>query len=350
MTVGEVERAQRLVAVLAAADVEEVVRRRGRSSSPRPRAGQLEADPAPGAAALAAQSGCRGRRRCSSGRDRARRRAASRSATAAAPPRSRRARASAAMRARRLGREAGGAALGLERRDVERARARSRRSSAVRAPSGPNVRRMRSIARAAGPARTAIGWRREAPAVDARRRPAAAARWRRRRRPRARRRCAIASRPPGREVARARRRGTPRALGAAAGSSASARATSAKRARRARSRARRRRRSSTSSPRAAARSASAASSAGSRSSAVTSWPARGEVERDAPGAGADVEQRPAVRRAASSRHSGRSARVAAALDVVPDDAGRRQRRGAHRQCPGAAPRRASRSRSSSSAV
>ena len=52
-------------------------RRRGSSSSPIPHAGQLEADAAPLAAALAASAGCRGRRRCSSGRGTARRRAAS---------------------------------------------------------------------------------------------------------------------------------------------------------------------------------------------------------------------------------------------------------------------------------
>ena len=68
----------------------------------------------------------------------------------------------------------------------------------------------------------------------------------------------------------------------------------------------------------------------------------GEVERHAPGAGADVEHRArlGLRQLAPQRQVGR---VAAALDVVPDDR-------AHRQYSLAAPRSESRPRSSSSAV
>ena len=76
----EIVRAQRLVAILAAAEIEEVVGV-GVELVARARVGELEADPAPRAAALRAAAGCRGRRRCSSGRGTARRRAASRSDT-----------------------------------------------------------------------------------------------------------------------------------------------------------------------------------------------------------------------------------------------------------------------------
>ena len=84
---GEVARAQRLVAVLPAADVEEVVRL-GIDRVADAGAGQLEADARARRSGARTRSGCRGRRRCSSGRDRARRRAASaqaRSSTTSAP-------------------------------------------------------------------------------------------------------------------------------------------------------------------------------------------------------------------------------------------------------------------------
>jgi hypothetical protein len=70
-----------------------------------------------------------------------------------------------------------------------------------------------------------------------------------------------------------------------------------------------------------------------------------EVERDAPGARADVEHRPALgrRELPPQRQVGV---VAAALDVVPYH----QRREAHRQCPVTWPRSDSRSRRASSAV
>ena len=76
--------------------------------------------------------------------------------------------------------------------------------------------------------------------------------------------------------------------------------------------------------------------------------ARGEVERDPPGAGADVEHRVAVlagERAPQRQVLG----VAAALEVVPDDVQRRARSCRCQNC-ATCPRAASSSRSSSSAV
>ena len=71
---GQILGAQHLVAVLAAADVEEVVGVRVERVA-EAGAGELEADPAPLAALAQQRAGCRGRRRCSSGPDTARRRA-----------------------------------------------------------------------------------------------------------------------------------------------------------------------------------------------------------------------------------------------------------------------------------
>ena len=73
--------------------------------------------------------------------------------------------------------------------------------------------------------------------------------------------------------------------------------------------------------------------------------AAGEVERDAPGAGADVEHRPAglLRERAPQRQV---VDVAAAFDVVPDDA----EIDGHTNDPLVTPRRVSSSRNSSIAV
>ena len=86
---------------------------------------------------------------------------------------------------------------------------------------------------------------------------------------------------------------------------------------RARSRARRRTTVSTGRPRRARRAARRAARR-RVSSATTSWPRAGEVQRDAPGARADVEDRPAGRgrELAPQRQV---LVVAAALEVVPDD-------------------------------
>ena len=105
--------AQLLVAILAAADVVEVGavgverRRRARSRSARTRSR------ASGSGARAS-AGCRGRRRCSSGRDTARRRAVRGIRHRASPPRCRRARPSARIRRTASGRSPACLRLGLQ--------------------------------------------------------------------------------------------------------------------------------------------------------------------------------------------------------------------------------------------
>ena len=161
---------------------------------------------------------------------------------------------------------------------------------------------------------------------------------------------AIASRPPGAStVARAAQERGP-ALGPAEQLDGLHRHEDQPEAppRRGRSRARRRR-PSRPAARPRARAARRAASA-ERSSATTSWPRAGEMQRHAAGAGADVEHRAAVdgREVAPQRQV---LGVGAALDVVPDDLGHvRGPGGAHAKLLPAAPRATSRSRSASIAV
>ena len=337
----EVARAQRLVAVLAAADVEEVVRV-GVDLVADPGARELEADPAPRAAPLEhGQVAAVGVDVHQVGIERAAR-AASGSAT----------------QQHHLGADV----LASSARSRAPARARGRR----RGPRPRAARRVRcassitssSSVDAAVRARTCAGRARSA-SPRAARAPRSAAR-----RSASRRRAATSGigqlpssspksssavgdrdgeQPAGEQVAPRPRRGTRRAR-AAAGSSASARG-SARSGARARSRARRPTTRRDRSPSAAARAASAASSSGSRSSAVTSCPARARssATRPVPAPTSSTGPGSARGQLAPQRQVGV---VAAALDVVPHD----QRREAHRQCPCTWPRRASRSRSSSSAV
>ncbi len=87
-----------------------------------------------------------------------------------------------------------------------------------------------------------------------------------------------------------------------------------------------------------------ASRSASMSRAVTSWPASASGARDPAGAGADVEDRPGLL-VGQPQPQRQVLQVAVALDLVPDDLGAR-----HRQYSAASPRRASSSRSSSRAV
>ena len=339
---GQVARAQRLVAVLAAADVEEVVRLRVERVADAG-AGELEADARASCSGARTRSGCRGRRRCSSGRDRARRRAASaqaRSSTTSAPTCS----SVGAIAQRRLGHEAGGATLRLEPLDASGGRARSRRarsltppSGAIRAPHALDPRRRRQR-----PHGGRLG--REAPAADG-----ADVGLRQRR----------SSSPPksssalgdrdreqaaGLEVA-ARRRAQEPSRSASSWIVCIGTITSAKR-RASENRLASATTVSTCRPRGALGAARRAAPARGRAPSRRARRGRGRARRArcrrrcrAPGRAA------AARELAPQRQVGA---VAAALDVVPDDHERRSAR--HRQCPCTWPRRASRSRSSSSAV
>ena len=114
----EVQRAQALVAVLAAAEVEEVVRV-GVDALAEPGGGDAEADPAPGAAPLEHEQVAAVGVDVHDGRDRARRRAGWRSARGAAQPRNittlvPTCSSVSAMIRPGSDRQAGGAALGLD--------------------------------------------------------------------------------------------------------------------------------------------------------------------------------------------------------------------------------------------
>ena len=287
---GEVLRAQLLVTVLTTPEVEQVVgvgidlvaearRRTARSRSRATRSGARAA------------AGCRGRRRCSSGPDTARRPAGRRQPRSITTVEPRWASVSA-IRPRRLGPQPAGAALGLEVGRAER-RERDRvvlaRARAVR--GGQHAHALQHDAVAAAPDRDREGA--VAPAVALGRVGRQRVRARRPRTARAPRRRASATRPPLARCSRAEARNAARA--ARPGSSwivcigttirpnggpgeleaggvgllgAHLEAVALARAR-----------------------ASSASSSASRSSAVTSWPRAGEVERDAARARADVEHR-----------------------------------------------------------
>ncbi len=138
---------------------------------------------------------------------------------------------------------------------------------------------------------------------------------------------AHASSPPGRRWARAQRRNARAALlrRRAAGSSASARGTGRSRGARARTSARRRRRPR---PRARRRRARAARRAASRVEVERghAWPARASSSATRPVPGADVEDRVARRARRSELAPQRQVgAVGAALEVVPDDRARRAR-------------------------
>ena len=300
-------------------------------------AAQLEADAAPGAAALEQQQVAAvgvdveqvGVERADAQRP---------VSHAAAPPRSRRGRRSRPRGGRRRAR-------GRRRRPRRAAPRRSRAASAIAFGSvGALARRARSCAGAARSAcppltsRTAVG-------CDTKRQPStSAASGVRQLDVVARTRSSIsaiasATRPPGATARRAEAKNPRRsssswivcigtATSANAASPASKPAASATRVR-------------TGSP--PARSRSTASSSASMSSAVTSCPARASssATRPVPAPTSSTGPPASSRELAPQRQVGP---VVAALDVVPDHVG------VHRQYSSAWPRRASRSRSSSSAV
>ena len=221
---------------------------------------------------------------------------------------------------RRSGLRPGLARLALAARARSRGRARSRRAragarlAAACAPRGLRATaitlRSRSITTVAASSLTRVARLRYRQPVDARALgggPGSVPR--RSRTARAPMTIAQASRPPGRRCARARRRNAIRPAAAAEQLDRLHRhqARARSRAGPARSGARRRRRSRRPARRPAR--ASAASRRASRSSAVTRVTRARELQRDAPAAGADVEDRAdRLPRCASSRHSGRSAR------------------------------------------
>ena len=246
---------------------------------------------------------------------------------------------------RRLGAQAVRRGLGGEALGARACAARSRRPRSCGVPSGATTWRIALDPHGAG----ALAHRdRLGDVLQARRPRRRRARAGRRAPRRARARRRSRPRPARRAPARAARRRRTRRGRRAPGSSCSVcigTAISAKRARERRSRRRRRARSRPPAP--AARGAlgehgEQLAVAVERGDVV---PVAGEPQRDAARAGADVEHRAArlARQLAPQRQVGV---VAAALDVVPDHV----RGDAHRQYSFAWPRRASSSRSSSSAV
>ena len=340
----EVARAQRLVAVLAAAEVEEVVRV-GVDLVADARAGAARSRARATRSGARTRSGCRGRRRCSSGRDRARRRAAcaqARSSTTSEPTCS----AVGAIVPRRLGREPGGAALGLEPLDGQvreldhvvllgHARRRARRCGArARSASPP------------GSARTAVGW-------EAKRQPPTAP--------------TSGSGSTAVELVEVLERRRDRDREQPAGDECAARARRGSRARSGQQldRLHRDDRSSPKRRRARSRAASADDRLDAQPAPARARERREQLrlavergDRRAPRAASSSATRPVPAPTSSTGPRSRARElppqrqvgaVAAALDVVPDHQ-RREGRALIASAPATWPRRASRSRSSSSAV
>ena len=158
LDLGQVQRAQLLVAVLAAAEVVEVGAVGVEPLAEAARTAARSRSPASGSAARA-RAGCRGRRRCSSGPGTARTRAARwiRRGHAGSPPRCRRSRAVSGTLARSAPRTRRRGPRARARAAVRRSR-RIRSCSTVRSPAGRTVSRRRSSTNPPRSARTAIGW------------------------------------------------------------------------------------------------------------------------------------------------------------------------------------------------